>query len=289
MENAESGAPVRNGLALGALMCLTSMVSIQFGVALSAPAIALHGPMGTAWLRLAFASAMLLVLVRPRFHRYSRRQWTMALALGATTTVMNICLFSAMQRIPLGLAVAIDFLGPLAVATLGYGLGWRLAWPLLAGAGVLFLSYDGVGWVGNLPGVLFAGGAAVCWATYILLTKKVGAAFEGLDGLAMSLAAAALVATPFGLVQGLSGLTLEGVATMVGIAILVPLMPYALEMIALRRMPTSAFGILMSLEPAFGALAGFLILAQPMTASQMAGMALVVAASIGATASGRGE
>ncbi len=151
------------------------------------------------------------------------------------------------------------------------------------------LSYDGVGWVGNLPGVLFAGGAAVCWATYILLTKKVGAAFEGLDGLAMSLAAAALVATPFGLVQGLSGLTLEGVAAMVGIAILVPLMPYALEMIALRRMPTSAFGILMSLEPAFGALAGFLILAQPMTASQMTGMVLVVAASIGATASGRGE
>ena len=110
---------------------------------------------------------------------------------------------------------------------------------------------------------------------------------EGLDGLAMSLAAAALVATPFGVVQGVAGLTLEGMAAMIGIAILVPLMPYALEMIALRRMPTSTFGILMSLEPAFGALSGFLILSQSMTASQMAGTILVVAASIGATLSGR--
>ncbi len=284
---ARPAAQTGGGLALGALMCLTSMVSIQFGVALSAPALAVHGPMGTAWLRLAFAAAMLLILVRPKFSRYTRQQWLMALTLGATTTVMNICFFAAMQRIPLGLAVAIDFLGPLTVATLGYGLGWRLAFPLLAGAGVLLLSYDGTAWVGNLPGVLFAGGAAVCWGTYILLTKKVGAAFDGLDGLAMSLTAAALVATPLGFVQGVSGLTFEGMAAMIGIAILVPLMPYALEMIALRRMPTSTFGILMSLEPAFGALSGFLILSQSMTLSQMAGTVLVVAASIGATLSGK--
>lgn len=276
-------------MALGALMCLASMSSIQFGSALSQPALALHGPAGTTWLRLVFAAAMLLVLVRPRLRSYSLKQWLMALMLGATTTIMTVCFFSAMQRIPLGLAVAIDFLGPLTVATLGFGFGWRLVFPLAAGAGVLLLSHDGQGWVGNLPGVLFAFGAATGWGTYIILTKKVGAAFDGLEGLAISLTAAALVATPFGFAQGVSGLTLEGLAVMVGLAILVPLLPYVLEMIALRRMPTSTFGILMSLEPAFGALAGFLILSQPMTALQMAGTALVVAASIGATTTGRSE
>lgn len=283
-----SAAPAtpQNGVMLGALMCLLSMASVQFGSALSAPALESYGPFGTTWLRLVFAALILAVIIRPPMHRYSWVQWRGALLLGTTTAGMTLCFFSAMERIPLGLAVAIDFLGPLSVATFAYGLTWRLVWPLVAAAGVLFLAHDGNGWTGNLPGVLFAFGAAVGWGTYIILTKKVGAVFQGLEGLAMSLLVAAVVATPFGLGQGASAVTWEGLLGIAGLAILVPLLPYALEMTALRRMTTSSFGILMSLEPAFGAMAGFLILSQPMTALQMFGTALVVAASVGATAGG---
>lgn len=270
----------------GGLMCLLSMSSVQFGSALSAPAIAAYGPFGTTWLRLAWAAVLLAIIVRPPVLAYSRAQWQMAGLLGACMAGMTLCFFAAIERIPLGLAVAIDFLGPLAVATFAFGLGWRLVWPLIAGAGVLLLAHDGNGWIGDTTGILYAFGAATGWGLYIILMKKAGNAFEGLQGLSMSLIVAAIVATPFGLVD-LPRMTVEGMVTIAGLALLVPLIPYALEMIALRRMSTSSFGILMSLEPALGAIAGFLVLSQPMTALQIMGTVLVVAASAGATATGR--
>ncbi|MFT4003872.1 MAG: EamA family transporter [Rhizobium sp.] len=276
-------APSTGGIAAGVLMCVMSMSSIQFGSALSASAIATFGPTGATWLRLAFASVILAAIVRPKVMRYSRGQWIGVLALGTVSALMTISFFSAIARIPLGLAVAIEFLGPLLVATLGFGLSRQLLWPLFAGVGVLLLAYDGEQWVGSLPGILFACGAGAGWACYILLTKKVGNAFKGLEGLSMSLLVAAVVATPFGFASAVPHLTVSGLLEMAGLAVLVPLLPYALEMTALRRMPTSSFGILMSLEPGIGAFAGFVILSQPMTASQMFGTALVVAASIGAT------
>ena len=270
----------------GGLMCLLSMSSVQFGSALSAPSIIAYGPFGTTWLRLAWAAVLLALIVRPPVLRYTRAQWQMAGMLGACMAGMTLCFFTAIERIPLGLAVAIDFLGPLAVATFAFGLGWRLIWPLIAGAGVLLLAHDGNGWIGDTTGILFAFGAATGWGLYIILMKKAGTAFEGLQGLSMSLIVAAIVATPFGLLD-LPRMTAEGVITIAGLALLVPLIPYALEMIALRRMSTSSFGILMSLEPALGALAGFLVLSQPMTVLQITGTVLVVAASAGATATGR--
>ncbi len=282
-------APLTTGTAAaltGGLMCLLSMSSVQFGSAFSAPAIAAYGPFGTTWLRLLWAAALLAIVVRPPILRYSRAQWQTAGLLGASMAGMTLCFFAAIERIPLGLAVAIDFLGPLAVATFAFGLGWRLVWPLIAGAGVLLLAHDGNGWIGDPTGILFAFGAATGWGLYIVLMKKAGNAFEGLQGLSMSLIVAAIVATPFGLME-VSRMTVEGVVAVAGLALLVPLIPYALEMIALRRMSTSSFGILMSLEPAIGALAGFLVLSQPMTALQVAGTILVVAASAGATATGR--
>ncbi|WEA25670.1 EamA family transporter [Rhizobium binxianense] len=275
------------GVAAGALMCLMSMSSIQFGAALSSSAIATYGPAGASWLRLAFAATILAIFVRPRIVSYTRAQWTSALVLGTTTALMTMSFFAAIERIPLGLAVAIDFLGPLSVATIGYGLGRRLIWPLLAGLGVLALAHDGEGWVGNIEGIVFALGAGTGWAIYIVLTKKIGASFKGLEGLSMSLMVAALVAIPFGFAGAVPALDAYGLIEMAGLAILVPLLPYTLELIALRRMPTTSFGILMSLEPAIAALAGFVILAQPMTLLQMAGTALVVAASAGATFSAR--
>ncbi|AYG64890.1 MULTISPECIES: EamA family transporter [unclassified Rhizobium] len=276
-------APSTGGIAAGVLMCVLSMSSIQFGSALSSPIINAYGPAGATWLRLVFASAALAIIVRPKIMSYNRSQWLGVLALGTVSALMTTSFFSAIARIPLGLAVAIEFLGPLLVATLGFGLSRQLLWPIFAAIGVLLLAYDGEEWVGNLTGVLFAIGAGAGWACYILLTKKVGNAFQGLEGLSMSLLVAAVVSTPFGFASAAPHLTGFGLLEIAGLALLVPLLPYVLEMVALRRMPTSSFGILMSLEPAIGAFAGFVILSQPMTPSQMFGTALVVSASIGAT------
>jgi len=271
----------------GAAMCLLSMTSIQFGAALSSSAIHTYGPVGATWLRLSLAAIILAVIVRPPLHRFSWAQWKSALILGTVTAAMTVCFFSAIKHLPLGLAVAIDFLGPLCIAGFAYGIGWRLAWPALAAIGVLLLSHDGEAWTGNFWGVLFALGSAVGWAGYIVLTKKVGATFAGFQGLAMSLLVAAIVVTPFGIAGGLPALTPAGLGEMALLALLVPLLPYLLEMVALRRMPTATFGILMSLEPAIGAVAGFWVLSQPLTVLQMAGTGLVVAASAGATTLGK--
>ena len=277
------------GLLTGILLCFGSMSSIQFGSAFSATAIDAYGPSTTTFLRLVLAAAILALIVRPPMRSYSRDQWKSAMMLGATMAAMTLCFFAAIHRIPLGLAVAIEFLGPLAVATWSLGAGWRLIWPGAAFVGVVLLSHDGAGWVGDPVGMLFACGAGVGWGTYIILMKKTGAAFKGLEGLSMSLIFAAIVAAPFGLPRAAEAMSPEGLGMMLGLALLVPLLPYALEMIALRRMPTAAFGILMSLEPALGALAGFLVLGQPMTPLQMLGTGLVVAASAGVTSGGNSE
>lgn len=270
-----------------ALLCVLSMSSVQFGAALSAPTMATYGSLGTTWLRLCWAALVLALLVRPRLLSYSRSHWFAAGALGAAMAGMTLCFFAALQRIPLGLAVAIDFLGPLAVATFAVRRARALLWPALAIAGVVLLSRDHAGWIGEPLGVLLACGAALGWGSYIVLMKKTGALFAGLEGLSVSLIAAALVATPFGLAQ--SGLHIPAAqfAATAGLALLVPLLPYALEMVALRHMPAASFGILMSVEPAIGAVAGFVVLHQPMGVLQVAGTLLVVAASIGAVAAAR--
>jgi inner membrane transporter RhtA len=261
------------------------MSCIQFGTALSAPLIALYGTVGTTWLRLLIAASALLLFVRPSLRSYSAKQWISATILGLVTATMTLCLFSAMERIPLGLAVAIDFMGPLSVATFAYGFGWRLVFPLIAFAGVLLLSHDGHGWVGNMAGIGFAAASGVCWAIYILLTQRVGSLFKGMEGLTLSLSVAALVCMPFSFTPEILQFNPVHLLPVVGLAILVPLLPFVLEMMALRMLPTATFGILMSLEPSLGAIAGFLVLGQFMTLSQMAGVALVVVASIGATIS----
>lgn len=278
-------APSPGGMATGALMCLASMASVQVGSALSFSAIETFGVTGATCLRLAIAAIILACIVRPPVRSYHRAQWVGALILGVTTALMTLSFFAAIHRLPLGLAVAIDFLGPLSVAAVGYGLGWRLVWPMVALGGVLLLSYDGERWVGDMLGVGFAVCSAIGWAAYIVFTKKVGAAFKGFEGLSMSLIVAALVSLPFGFSGAAGHMSPSGLADMAGLAILVPLLPYALEMVALRRMPSASFGILMSLEPAMGAVVGFIVLHQPMTLQQMGGTALVVAASLGASLS----
>ncbi|MCF3640764.1 EamA family transporter [Rhizobium sp. TRM95111] len=286
LDGGEIGGPGRTTLIGGVALCLLSMSSIQVGSALSVTVMAAYGPSTTTFFRLAIAAGILAVIVRPPMRRSSRAQWKSALSLGVAMAGMTLCFFSAIERIPLGLAVAIDFLGPLAVATVALGAGWRLVWPFAALVGVVLLSHDGAGWTGDPVGILFALGAATGWGSYIVLMKRSGTLFKGLDGLSVSLLVAAVAAAPFGLAGAGEVMTPDGLGTMLGLALLVPLLPYALEMIALRRMPMSVFGIFMSLEPALGALAGFLVLGQAMTPLQMLGTGLVVAASAGVTSSG---
>ncbi|WP_210189787.1 EamA family transporter [Ensifer aridi] len=280
-----NSADDRRRVYLAIVFCLLSMSSVQFGAALSTPVMQELGPFGTTWLRLCFAAVALMLFVRPPLLSYGKQQWFAAAALGTAMATMTLCFFAAIERIPLGLAVAIDFLGPLTVATIFGGGGWRLLCPAVAAAGVLCLSWDGSAWVGDTLGVLFALGAAAGWGSYIVLMKQAGQQFTGLEGLSVSLLFAALVATPFGLHKAALGLSPE-LAFMTGLlALLVPLLPYALEFVALRWMKASAFGILMSLEPAIGAGAGFIVLGQALTPSQMLGVALVITASAAGTMS----
>ncbi|WP_248806517.1 EamA family transporter [Pseudomonas sp. MWU13-2100] len=280
----DTGRTHRRALLWAAMLCVLSMLLVQFGAALATPTMETYGTFSTTWLRLCWAAAILALLVRPPLHRFSLSRWLAAGSLGLAMAVMTSCFFAAIQRIPLGLAIAIEFLGPLLVASLGVR-SWRaLIWPLLAVTGVLLLARNEDGWVSDPMGLLLALGAAAGWAAYILMMKKVGRLFQGFEGLSVSLLAAALIATPLGLWQSGGHLPLLQIASCVGLALFVPLLPYGLEMVALRRMPASSFGILMSAEPAVGALAGYVVLAQPMIPMQFVGTALVVSASLGVLA-----
>jgi len=203
------------------------------------------------------------------------------LLLGAVTAVLTLAFIEAVARIPLGTAAAIEFLGPLGVAAVRSHRRSALAWPILALAGVIGLTEP---WHGrlNLSGAGFALAAALAWACYILLTQRVGAQLDGLQGLAISLGTATVVAAPAAAWPALHGLT-PGLALQgLGLAALVPLLPFSFELLALRRMSVAAFGTLMALEPAMAAVIGLLLLGQLPAGWQVAGVALVVIAGIGA-------
>ncbi|KWF81163.1 permease [Burkholderia cepacia] len=268
--------------AVSPLLAVASMCSVQLGAALSRPATIEYGTVSTTWLRLCFAALALAVVVRPPLHTYFRQRWIAAIALGTAMAAMTLCFFEAVRRVPLGLAVAINFLGPLAVATIGVRKPAMLAWPALALAGVLLLARQDGMWVTAPAALVFPVGSALGWAAYIVLMKRVGTLFDGLQGLSASLFVAALVTTPFGLAQSGGHLPAGQLIDAAYLAVLVPLFPYVLELIALRKMSASAFGILMSAEPAIAAGIGYVVLAQPMSTLQVAGTLCVVGASIGA-------
>lgn len=278
------------GLSLAVCLAVAAMVSVQTGVSLAVPVIHDYGALSTSSLRLCWAALVLLLVVRPPLHRYGRAQWRAALMLGAAMAMMSLAFFLAMERLPQHLAVALEFCGPLAVAALG-ARRWRaLVWPLLAAAGIGLLVWGDAHVAGGADpvGIAFALLAAAGWGIYIVMMKKVGHAFPGLQGLTVSLAVAALLSLPFAAAEA-GTLAFPGmqVAYAAGLAVLVPLVPYVLELIALRRLPAATFGVLMSLEPAIGATAGWVLLAQGMSPGQMLGTGLVVAASIGVVRAGR--
>jgi len=273
----------------GALMAVGSMTCVQIGLALSVPLFAEIGPLGTVWLRLAWAAVILLVAVRPRPWRFRRPILLATVALGVVTAGVTMLFMAAIARMPLGVASALEFLGPLGVAVARGRGRRRLLWPGLAAAGVLVLTHPWQGGAGNgqgLLGVAFALGAAVCWAGYILLTQAVGDEVAGLGGLAVSIPVAALVTTPFAAPDIGRALTPHLLLIGFGLALLLPVVPFGLEMYALRRLTTAAFGTLMCLEPALALLAGLALLGQVPSPWALAGVALVVAAGLGAERTG---
>ncbi|MHA3904776.1 EamA family transporter [Castellaniella sp. WN] len=284
------GRPVP-GIGLAVCLAVAAMVSVQTGVSLAVPVIHDYGALSTSSLRLCWAALALLLFVRPPLRRYGAAQWRAALILGAGMAVMSLAFFLAIERLPQHLTVALEFCGPLAVAALGGVRGWRaLAWPLLAAAGIgLLVSGDARAAGGADPvGIVFALLAATGWGVYIVMMKKIGPAFPGLQGLAVSLAVAALLSLPFAVAEaGTIRFPREQLAYTAGLAVLVPLVPYILEINALRRMPAAMFGVLMSLEPAVGATTGWIFLGQGMSAGQVLGTGLVVAASVGVVRAGR--
>jgi inner membrane transporter RhtA len=268
-------------------LVLVGIVSVQLGSALAKHLFGAVGSFGTVALRLTFAAAVLVLWWRPSL-RMNRRAWTVALGYGLVLGSMNLCFYLALARIPLGIAVTIEFLGPLAVALAGSRRWLDAFWALLAAGGVVLLM-EGRGDL-NLVGLLFAFAAGTCWGLYILLGAALGRHTTGGTGLALGMAAAALVAVPFGVAESGAALVQPWVlAAGFGVALLSSVIPYSAELEALRKMPPRVFGILMSLEPAVAALIGLAVLQESLRGSQWIAVMCVVAASAGATRGAKPE
>jgi inner membrane transporter RhtA len=266
-------------------MAMGSMLCVQLGLAIAVTLIDRIGVEGAAWLRLAWAGILLLLIVRPKRAAFTRSSFGMCVVLGLVTAAVTLLFMAALDRIPLGTASALEFLGPLCVAV-AHGKGrQRFLWPGVAAVGVLLLTQPWGGAVDPV-GVMYALGAAVCWACYILLTQRVGDQVAGINGLAVSMPVAGLVATITVGPAVFDRMTPEILLIGIGLAVLLPVVPFALELLALRRLTTAAFGTLMALEPAFAMIVGLIVLHQVPGTAGVIGICLVVAAGIGAARSG---
>ncbi|MGC0327720.1 inner membrane transporter RhtA [Streptomyces sp. SAI-170] len=275
----------RPGTLAGVGLVLVGAVSVQFGSACAALLFPRAGALGTVALRVTLAAVLLLVVVRPRLRGLSRGDWAVAAGYGLALGCMNVLFYQAIDRIPLGPAVTLEVLGPLLLSVIAARRASGVLWAVLALAGVALLG-GGMGGL-DLVGVGFALAAGVMWASYIVLGSHAGSRFPSLDGLAVAMAFAALVGLPLGVASAGGALLEPGVLGLgLGIAVLSSGVPYALELLALRRLPAATFAVLMSLAPALAALAGLLVLGQGLSVVQCAAVALVVAASAGAVRTG---
>ncbi len=262
------------------VLVLAGIVSVQFGGALAATLVPVIGAGGSVVMRLIFATLLLLVLVRPRWRGHSRRAWLTVVAFGVALGLMNFTFYASLAHLPIGVAVTIEFIGPL---TLAAALSRRLldvVAVLAAAGGVVLISEALHVPLAELPwtGIGLALAAGAFWAAYIVLSGRTGAEFPQLEGLALAMVVATAVTLPLGIgsvPQWDAGTLLKGL----GIAVLSSVLPYSLELLALRRLTAQVFGILLSLEPAAAALAGLIVLGQVLRPTQLAGMALVVGAS----------
>jgi inner membrane transporter RhtA len=264
------------------------IASVQFGSALATKQLfASVGPGGAVLLRLATAMIVLMAISRPSLRGRTRRELGLAITFGLILAAMNLSFYEALHRLPLGVAVTIEFLGPLAVAIGGSRRRMDLLWALLAAAGILALSHGGSHGL-NALGVVFVLIAAAMWAAYILVNARLGQAFTGGAGLALAMCVASLAAAPIGIAQG--GIHLlhpRSLAIGAAVGMLSSAIPYSFEVEALRRIAVRVFGVLMSMEPGMAALAGFLVLGEGLSLRSLIGVVLVAAASAGASLASR--
>lgn len=264
------------------LLVLASIVSVQFGGAMAATLIPLVGVFGSVTLRLTIAATVLLVVVRPRLRGRTAKDWLVVGAFGAILATMNLLFYGALARIPIGVTVTIEFIGPLVLATVLSHRRKDLLAVVGAGLGVTLISgIIGTPWGSiDLAGLGLALAAGIAWAGYIVFSARTGARFAQLDGLAIAMTIAAVLVAPAGLITaGWAIWTPEALWRGTTIALLSSVLPYSLELIALRRLAAQVFGIFLSIEPAVAALAGLIVLGQKLSPPQLVGMACVVAAS----------
>jgi inner membrane transporter RhtA len=268
-------------------LVLGAATSVQFGAALAATLFDQLGPGGTVWVRLLFAAAILLALWRPRLSGRSARELALVGAFGLALAVMNTGFYEALDRIPLGITVTIEFVGPLTLAVALSRRRLDALWVVLAAGGIVLLARGTTGGL-DAVGVLFAVIAGAAWAVYILLSARTGQTWGSGTGLAVAMAVGAVVVAPLGVADGGADLLDPALlAQGLAVAILSSAIPYSLELEALRRIPAGVFGVMMSLEPGIAALAGFLVLGQDLVAREVVGIACVVIASAGAARTAR--
>ncbi|CAL9465944.1 hypothetical protein SUDANB120_02738 [Streptomyces sp. enrichment culture] len=292
---AAAAGPARaagRGARLGPVaLVVAAGVSVQFGAALAVVIMPRAGASGVVALRLAAAALVLLLLCRPKVRGYSLADWGTVVAFGVAMAGMNGLFYQAIDRIPLGPAVTLEVLGPLVLSVVASRRLVNLLWAALALAGVALLAGHGGGGFGGLDplGAAFAVGAGAMWAAYIVFSARTGRRFPQADGLALAMAVAAVLVLPLGVAEAGSALLEPGTLALgAGVAVLSSVLPYTLELLALRRLPAPTFAVLMSLEPAIAATAGFLVLGQALGALDALAIALVIAASMGAVRSRAG-
>jgi inner membrane transporter RhtA len=269
-------------------LVVAGVSSVQLGAAIAKSLFDELTPTGLVMLRLVFGALILGFFFRPRVRDRSSRELQLALAFGLTLVTMNFCFYQALDRIPLGIAVTLEFVGPLGIALVGSRRSTDILWVAFAASGIVLLA-PGIGDDGlDAVGVAFALGAGGLWAAYITLSIRVGRAYSGPTGLVLAMAVGAVVALPFGIASaGSALLEPELLAAGLAVAVLSAALPWSLELEALRRLPAHVFGVLMSLEPAIGALVGFVVLGERIGTRAVVAIALVVVASAGAARGAR--
>ncbi|MEH3052580.1 MAG: EamA family transporter [Patulibacter minatonensis] len=263
-------------------LVLLAILSVQLGAGMAKRLFDEVDPTTVVWLRLAVSAVLITMWARPALRGRSRTDWLVACAFGLSLAVMNWSLYQSLSRIPLGLAVTIEFIGPLSLAVAGSRRPIDLLWVALAAGGVGLLGLEGGGL--DVVGVLFALLAGAAWASYILLSGQTGRCWAGLDGLAVASVVGAVLVSPL-LLGGHAGelASTHVIATGVLVGLLSSVVPYAAEIVALRRLAPSVFAILMSLEPAAAALVGMVVVLETLAPREWLAIGCVVSASIGAT------
>ncbi|MER5630176.1 EamA family transporter [Streptomyces nitrosporeus] len=257
-------------------------LSVQFGAAIAVLLMPRAGALGVVTLRLAAAALVLLVVCRPKLRGHSRADWGTVVAFGVAMGGMNTLFYQAVDRIPLGPAVTLEVLGPLVLSVVASRRLANLVWAGLALGGVVLLSGGGFDRLDPV-GAAYALGAGAMWAAYIVFSARTGRRFPQADGLALAMAVAALLSLPLGILESGSKLLVPSTLGLgAAVALLSSVLPYTLELMALRRLPAPTFAVLMSLEPAIAALAGFLVLDQALSTVDALAIALVIGASMGA-------